>query len=154
MMSAVSDTRETESCYVLEDVQPGGTGPLEDGVVYYMPNLSTYYGGISFKTKADRVNFYHAALGYPTVSGFVAALKSHLKLPGITAADVLENPPKTEATAKGHLRQHIKGVCSTKRYTSGVTAGSSTAGVQDSEGGNSIAAGTPSTNNAAPATTA
>ena len=70
-----------------------------DGVIYYMPNLSTYYGGISFKNKAERVHFYHAALGFPTVAGFVAALKSHLKLPGISAADVLANPPKTEATA-------------------------------------------------------
>ena len=81
-----------------------------DEVVYYMPNLSTYYGGISFRTKAERVSFYHAALGYPTVACLVAAMKSHLNLPGITAADVLANPPKTEATAKGHLRQHLKGV--------------------------------------------
>ena len=82
--------------------------------VLHMPNLSTYYGGIQFKSKSERVNFYHAALGYPTVACMVAALRSHLQLPGISAADVLNNPPKTEATAKGHLRQHIQGVRSTK----------------------------------------
>ena len=100
----------------------------ENEVVYYMPNLSTYYGGISFRSKAERVSFYHAALGYPTVACLVAAMKSHLQLPGITAADVLANPPKTEATAKGHLRQHLKGVQSTK-------AANRAADPQDSEGG-------------------
>ena len=100
----------------------------ENEVVYYMPNMSTYYGGISFRTKAERVSFYHAALGYPTVACLVAAMKSHLNLPGITAADVLANPPKTEATAKGHLRQHLKGVQSTKTANQAMHA-------QDSEGG-------------------
>jgi len=100
----------------------------ENEVILYMPNMSTYYGGISFRTKAERVSFYHAALGYPTVACLVAAMKSHLQLPGITAADVLANPPKTEATAKGHLRQHLKGVQSTK-------AANRAADPQDSEGG-------------------
>jgi len=100
----------------------------DNEIVYYMPNLSTYYGGISFRTKAERVSFYHAALGYPTVACLVAAMKSHLNLPGITAADVLANPPKTEATAKGHLRQHLKNVQSTK-------AANLAAHTQDSEGG-------------------
>ena len=86
-----------------------------DEKALFMPNLATYYGGINFKDKTERVNFFHAALGYPTVACLVAAMKSHLKLPGITAEDVLRNPPKTEATAKGHLRQHIMGVRSTKR---------------------------------------
>ena len=86
-----------------------------DEKAMHMPNLATYYGGINFKDKADRVAFFHAALGYPTVACLVAAMKSHLKLPGISAEDVLRNPPKTEATAKGHLRQHLMGVRSTKR---------------------------------------
>jgi hypothetical protein len=64
------------------------------------------------------------------VAAFVAALKSHLALPGITADDVLRNPPKTEATAKGHLRQHLKGVRST-RYSK---AAHEAAGAQDTEG--------------------
>ena len=107
----------------------------ENEVIYYMPNLSTYYGGISFRTKAERVSFYHAALGYPTVACLVAAMKSHLRLPGITAADVLENPPKTEATAKGHLRQHLKGVRSTKAKNQAAHAHDSEGGgMQDSEG--------------------
>jgi len=105
-----------------------------DEVVYFMPNLSTYYGGISFQGKAERVHFYHAALGYPTVAGLVAAMKSHLTLPGITAADVLANPPKTEATSKGHLRQHLKGVQSTKSSRKKSTAAKSAVEVQDSEG--------------------
>lgn len=118
-----------------------GTRILEDDarseneVVFYMPNLSTYYGGISFRTKAERVSFYHAALGYPTVACLVAAMKSHLNLPGITAADVLANPPKTEATAKGHLRQHLKGVQSSKTAIQAMhTQDSEGGGMQNSEG--------------------
>jgi len=105
-----------------------------DEVVYFMPNLSTYYGGISFQGKSERVHFYHAALGYPTVAGLVAAMKNHLTLPGITAADVLANPPKTEATSKGHLRQHLKGVQSTKSSSKKTKAATSAVEVQDSEG--------------------
>jgi hypothetical protein len=108
-------------------------------VVYYMPNLSTYYGGVSFRSKAERVSFYHAAMGYPTVACLVAAMKSHLHLPGITAADVIANPPKTEATAKGHLRQHIKGVQSTKTANQAAYTQVSEGGdVQDSEGASAV----------------
>jgi len=122
-----------EACHMVAE-QPDNSENSADGVIYYMPNLSTYYGGISFKNKAERVHFYHAALGFPTVAGFVAALKSHLKLPGISAADVLANPPKTEATAKGHLRQHLKNVRSTKASNNNITAANHAADVQDSEG--------------------
>ena len=123
-----------DACYVVEE-QPGSTEDLTDGIIYYMPNLSTYYGGISFKSKAERVSFYHAALGFPTVSGLVAALRSHFKLPGISGADVLANPPKTESTAKGHLRQHLKGVRSTIAATNDITAANHDADVQDSKDG-------------------
>lgn len=153
LSSGESTTSGIENCYLIEE-QPGDIEDPADGVVYYMPNLSTYYGGISFKIKAERVAFYHAALGFPTVSCFVAALKSHLKLPGISAADVLANPPKTEATAKGHLRQHIKGVRSTKTSTTGLTAATRAADVQDSEGGEAIEDGTPNDAGAEPVATA
>jgi hypothetical protein len=82
--------------------------------ILYMPNMSTYYGGISFRNKAERVAFYHAALGFPTTSCLVNALRNHLRLPGIDADDVIKCAPKTEATSKGHLRQHLKGVNSSK----------------------------------------
>jgi len=74
---------ELDACYVVEE-QPGSNEDLADGIIYYMPNLFTYYGGISFKNKAERVSFYHAA--------------------------------------QGHLRQHLKGVRSTRAVTNDITA--------------------------------
>jgi len=38
----------------------------------YMPNLSTYYGGMSFRNASERVSVYHAALGHPTVACLVS----------------------------------------------------------------------------------
>jgi len=121
-----------EACFTVDEQ---ASDSEDHDIIYYMPNLSTYYGGIGFNSKAERVHFYHAALGFPTVAGFVAALKSHLTLPGISARDVLANPPKTEATAKGHLRQHLKGVRSTRAVNNNATVADHAADVQDSEGG-------------------
>ncbi len=79
-----------------------------------VPNMSTFYAGVNVQSKAEWVAFAHAALGFPTVHALYEAQKCHLKFPGLTAADILENPPKARATAKGHLRQVIQGLHSTK----------------------------------------
>jgi len=87
----------------MKEVRTGGRDPGEGGLhkcrinsqielcnnifeekVLHVPNLSTYHRSMTFKSKLEQVNFYNAALGYPTIACMVAALRSHLQLPGIS----------------------------------------------------------------------
>ena len=79
-----------------------------------VPNMGTFYGHINVQTKADWVAFCQAAMGFCTVAALYQAAKTHLAFPGVSAEDILENPPKTIETPRGHLRQVIKGRKSTK----------------------------------------
>ncbi len=81
----------------------------------YIPNVHTFFGTASFRSMKERVAFFHAALGYPTIKCMYEALKTGiLELPGVTAKDVLQNPPKSDATVKGRLRQTPHSMQSTK----------------------------------------
>ncbi|GKY94061.1 hypothetical protein MPSEU_000372700 [Mayamaea pseudoterrestris] len=71
-------------------------------------------------TVADRVAYVSACLGYPTVSTLCKALDAGrlTTFPAITSAQVKAFPPRTTATAKGHLDQTRKNHRSTKQANS------------------------------------
>jgi hypothetical protein len=70
----------------------------EDGLkINYIPNVHTFFETASFRTMQERVAFFHAALGYPTINCMYTALNTGiLELPGISAKDVLRNPRKSQ----------------------------------------------------------
>ena len=63
---------------------------------------------LTLSTDTVFVRFTHAALGSPSLSTFVKAVRRgyfHL-YPRLTSNILLANPPLTIATAQGHLDQH------------------------------------------------
>ena len=68
--------------------------------------------------------FYHAACFSPTKHTFVEAIKRNAfaSFPGLPTDIVNKYLPNTEATIKGHIRQHHKGTKSTKMKQEGFTA--------------------------------
>ena len=66
-------------------------------------------------TQAEIVAFYHAAMGSPTESTLIDAIrKNYVSLPGLTAELVAKFPPNSVATAKGHMDQFRQGHRSTQ----------------------------------------
>ena len=61
------------------------------------------------------VRFAHATLGSPCISSLLRALRAGYldSFPRLTAQIVVQHPPHTIATAKGHLDQHRQGLDST-----------------------------------------
>ena len=105
-----------EEPYIVGDgkcIIPSYQYNLQPEKLNYMPSMSTYYQGMSFRNVAERVAFQHATYGHPAISTFHKAVKDHLRLPGITAKDIIDNAPKTTSTARGHLNNMPSGVNST-----------------------------------------
>ena len=67
------------------------------------------------KSKQELTLFYHAVCFSSTKRTFVDTIKRNAfaSWPGLTAELVNKYLPKTEATIKGHIRQHYKGTQST-----------------------------------------
>ena len=68
------------------------------------------------KSKADLINFLHLACWSSCTSTMLTAIKNNFlsTCPGLTEELVLKLLPKTEATAKGHISQSLKGKQSTR----------------------------------------
>ena len=68
------------------------------------------------KSKQELPLFYHAACFGPTKHTFVDAIKRNAfaSWPGLTVELVNKYLPSTEATIKGHIRQHYKDTQSTR----------------------------------------
>jgi len=106
----------TSNNYVVGDgkcIIPSYEYNLQPEKLNYMPSMSTYYQGMTFRNVAERVAFQHATYGHPSISTFYKAVRDHLVLPGITAKDIIDNAPKTNCTARGHLNNIPSGVHST-----------------------------------------
>jgi len=85
--------------------------------LWHMPTMNTFYSTITYKDTAERVRFWHRALGSPTLSCLAHALNSGiLVIPGLTRQDIIDNPPQLMVTAKGHLKNLMKGLGSTKPF--------------------------------------
>ena len=67
------------------------------------------------KSKTDLCTFLHLAMCSPCTSTFITAIKNNFLFtwPGLTKQLVLKFLPKSEATAKGHIRKSFKGKQST-----------------------------------------
>jgi hypothetical protein len=84
------------------------------------PPSAVQHGGTvivaqSLTSNAQRVGFYHAALGSPPVATLLTALRANIlpTLP-IDIDMVRKAPPTTMATAKGHLDARRQGIQSTR----------------------------------------
>ncbi len=73
---------------------------------------------IATASPAEQVAFAHASLFSPPLSTLEAALQHGFltNFPGLTIATLRKYPPKTIATAKGHLDQVRKNAQSTKKH--------------------------------------
>ena len=71
------------------------------------------------KSKAYLCTFLHIALWSPCTSTLLSAIKNNFLAtwPGLTEQFVQKFPQKSEATAKGHIRQYSKGKQSTQPKT-------------------------------------
>ena len=66
-------------------------------------------------TQANVVDFYHAAMGSPAPSTFLAALKKkYIDFPGLTLEIATKYMPNSVATSKGHMDQFRQGHRSTQ----------------------------------------
>jgi hypothetical protein len=67
---------------------------------------------ISHRTQAERVAFYHAAMGSPAIPTFIACIRrGYITLPGLTASMISRNLPNPIAMSRGHLdalRQNLR----------------------------------------------
>ena len=68
------------------------------------------------KSKADLGTFLHLACWSPCTSTMIIAINNNFlsTWPGLTEQLVLKFLPKSEATAKGHIRKSLKGKHSTR----------------------------------------
>jgi len=74
------------------------------------------------QSHADRVAFYHAALGSPPEATLIEAMtRGFIELPGLTIDMVRKNQPKSLATALGHLDRTRQGQRSTQIDTEETT---------------------------------
>lgn len=71
------------------------------------------------RNQAETVQFFHACLGSPADSTYIAAAtKGYLdSFPGLTAAIIRKYPPNSLASAKGHLDRIRQGIRSTKHIS-------------------------------------
>ena len=69
------------------------------------------------RSKAEMVQFYHAAAGFPTKRTWVRAVQRghYASWPGLTAAAVQKHFPESMETQKGHMRAQPAGIRSTKK---------------------------------------
>lgn len=83
--------------------------------ICHEPEEQQHHFTASVNTQADRVAFWHAALGSPTLPTWLKAMKKKfMDLPGITRDMIMRHPPNSTATAKGHLDRTRQGQRSTK----------------------------------------
>jgi hypothetical protein len=67
------------------------------------------------ESQAERVAFYHAALGSPAIPTFINCIRrGYITLPGLTAAMIQRNLPNPIAMSRGHLDALRKNLRSTK----------------------------------------
>ena len=68
------------------------------------------------KTQPELVRYYHAAVGFPTKSTWLKAIKNRhfASWPGLTADAATRHFPDSEETSKGHGRKAPSGLRSTK----------------------------------------
>jgi hypothetical protein len=80
------------------------------------PTILTASQVVHHESNAARVAYYHACLGSPAVSTFIAAAENDQlrSFPGLTAAMIRKNMPNPIATAQGHLKQSRQHYNSTK----------------------------------------
>jgi hypothetical protein len=71
---------------------------------------------IRHDSQAERVAFYHAAMGSPSIPTFIAAIRrGYVVLPGLSADMIKKNLPNPIATSLGHLDALRRGLRSTKQ---------------------------------------
>lgn len=90
--------------------QPPGTRDADPS----MPNGQFAFNAAPTRTIADRVSWLHAAMGSPAESTLISAIRKGYVRMGLTADDLRKHPPRSVATAKGHLDRHRQGLNSTK----------------------------------------
>jgi hypothetical protein len=78
---------------------------------------------VTHQINAEKVAFWHAVLGSPTLATFLKALqRGYLhNIPDITAKMVQANLPVSVATARGHLDLNRQGTRSSKAQASNIT---------------------------------
>ena len=73
---------------------------------------------ISNSTHAERTAYASASMGSPTDAALLAAFsKAYIDMHGITPKMIRQNPPRSIATAQGHMKIHRKGIRSTKQIS-------------------------------------
>ena len=79
---------------------------------------------MSIPSDSTFVRFAHASLGSPCISSLLRALRAGYldSFPRLTAQLVVQHPPHTIATAKGHLDQHRQGLDSTDVTQTSITS--------------------------------
>ena len=79
---------------------------------------------MSIPSDSTFVRFAHASLGSPCISSLLRALRAGYldSFPRLTAQLVVQHPPHTMATAKGHLDQHRQGLDSTDVTQTSITS--------------------------------
>ncbi len=71
---------------------------------------------IRHTSQAERVAFYHAAMGSPSIPTFITAIRrGYIVLPGLSSDMIQRNLPNPIATSLGHLDALRQGLRSTKQ---------------------------------------
>ena len=92
----------------------GDKGPLDKLWTIRIPHTHPEANwSVRLNVDAEVVNWWHATMGYPTVSSFLRMLQ-WCDIPRLTASMVRANPPNPQATAIGHLNQTRKNQNSTR----------------------------------------
>ena len=83
------------------------------------PATLTANSAIASKTMLERIQFLHAALGYPVLTTFIDAIDNshYTSIPELTAACARKYLKHSAATIKGHLDMTRKNVRSTRKCT-------------------------------------
>jgi len=68
------------------------------------------------KAKKELAQYYHACVGSPVQSSFIAAIAhgNFITWPGLSVDLIKKHLPPTTSTSKGHLRHEAQGIRSTK----------------------------------------
>ena len=91
------------------------TEPLKSMTEQNIPDAFSANHVYETKSKQVLILFYHAACFSPTKLTSMEAIKRNAfaSWPGLSAELVNKYLPRKEATIKGHIRQHYKGMQST-----------------------------------------
>lgn len=124
--------KETGGLYIMDNVQLNKAEELQivaeeqptPDILAVLASINTYYGTVKLQSTADKVRFFHSVFAHPTFNAFHSALVNHLDaIIPVTAKEAAENPPKTVATARGHLHNLAQGIASTKPKTQAAIEG-------------------------------